>query len=207
MNKTLRIALCGLEGEVPAGATPPDEDEGQMIVMNGPLGEVMTKALNIAFAKKDKVMGTVSMESQANDAILALAAAKASAGEPVDGAATAAKSLQANMASGSFGVSSAIAINVTQATPKAIATYAAAPLPDNISDARLKNRRQFVVIDLDGFTIKPGEENVVFAQPNFNDGKSFQNLGVNMTAVESFCESIGLKMVYGVEGLIRALQE
>ena len=204
MNKTLRIAFCGLEGQPAEGDAP--QEEGQSLIMSGPLSEVMTQALNIAFAKKDKVFGTVTMESQANDAIMALAAAKAVAGIPQTGAAEAARSLQVDIEGGPASIASALAINVSQATPAAINIYAATPLPKEVSEQRLKNRASFVVVDLDGFSLKPGQDGVVFAYPNMADGKSFQNAGINMTALEAFCTAAGQKMVYGVDGLIKALK-
>lgn len=42
----------------------------QTVVMKGPLAEVMTKALNVAYAKPDPVTGEAAMESQAQEVTL-----------------------------------------------------------------------------------------------------------------------------------------
>lgn len=78
MHKVLRIALCSAEGEVKnlTGAIADNSNEATLnpdnktIKMTGPLSEIYTKALQVVYAKRDKVTGEPTMESQANDSIL-----------------------------------------------------------------------------------------------------------------------------------------
>lgn len=52
------------------GMVEDPQEEQPAIELKGPLGEVYTKALNIAFAKPDEATGRPVLESQANDALM-----------------------------------------------------------------------------------------------------------------------------------------
>lgn len=62
-----------------------DDTMNQTVVMKGPLAEVMTKALNVAYAKPDPVTGEPAMESQAQEVTLIQQMINQAAGnEPMD---------------------------------------------------------------------------------------------------------------------------
>jgi hypothetical protein len=96
MFSLLRKALESSEGVDAVGviATPPADTppvEGQVqeptIVMNGPLSEIFSRALNVAYAKTDPVTGEAIadgavLESQANDQIDEAAGEKLQAPKP-----------------------------------------------------------------------------------------------------------------------------
>lgn len=59
-------------------------DSEKTVVMKGPLAEIFTKALNVAYAKPDPVTGEVKMESQEQDAKVLQAKMSAMAALVVD---------------------------------------------------------------------------------------------------------------------------
>jgi hypothetical protein len=82
MSNILRLALCGEEEtskEPVEIAEEPAPNEEKTIKMTGPLSEVYTKALQIAYAKTDEESGIMATESQANDAFMQIAMRKAMA--------------------------------------------------------------------------------------------------------------------------------
>jgi len=73
----IKRALFGMEGQTDtAQAAEPDKVAEKTVVMQGSLSTIFSKALNIAYAKKDPLTGEPAVESQAIDYY---AAAKASA--------------------------------------------------------------------------------------------------------------------------------
>lgn len=204
MNKTLRIALCGVQeepehSELIAVDKPVAEGEGRTITMTGPLAEIYTKALAVMYAKPDPTTLITSLESQANDALVTMAAARASLGGAKGGAATNTKAIQANIVSNAAtGMNiAAFAAGVKNLTPEVVIS-ATHVLPVK------ENTRTFFIVDLDGFPMTPPlTDGLKLADPRF-DNTITGATSKFITAMESLGR---WEVVFGLEGLIEALKK
>jgi len=205
MNKTLRIALCGEEVTTPLedqieSTDKVDTGEGQTITMSGPLAEIYTKALHVVFAKKNMAQQEVTMESQANDAIMAFAVAKSIA--MMDEDEPTLKDMQANMSNTIYGDdSSAFVIEASKLHPDVIVAASKIVVKNSNND------RAFLVVQLDGLNNPTILDHQYVMIPKFDNSITGQNVGISKeVGLEQYCESLGMELVYGLEGLLKAMQ-
>lgn len=193
MNKTLRIALCGLNSEELEQVKKEKEErelpaEQQTITMSGPLGEVYTKALAVLFAKKNPVTEEVTMESQANDAIMALIAAKSAANidnHLGEGVASLSKQIESNVLTTSYDKSvNAYVVDPDDFTPEDIATaYVNKKIPTKSIPAD-----NYFVIDYNNADSNYGLDNIPLS---FN--------------LQQHCDAFGMKLIFGMENFVKAI--
>lgn len=195
MNRTLRIALCGLTDEekqnVQEESNVQQEPEQKMITMSGPLGEVYTKALAVMFAKKNLTTQEVTMESQANDAITALIAAKmvANVDNHLDeGVASISKQIESNVVNkGSDYNVNAYVVDPDDFTPEDVVTAAV----NNKVNSKSDTDKNFFVID--------------YNQPSRNTDYEINTVSKNFD-LQSHCESLGMKLIFGMENFIKEIK-
>lgn len=196
MNKTLRIALCGLtEQELEQNnkdkAAIEKEPEEKMITMSGPLGEVYTKALAVLYAKKDLSTGIITMESQANDAIMALIAAKTAA------------NVDNHLGEGVASISKQIESNVVSAnTDTDINAYVVDPdefTPEDIMTASVNNKSPLSKPEENYFVID-------YNHPPGPNGYNLDNIPVNFD-LQGHCDSLGMKLIFGMENFIKVIHQ
>lgn len=216
MNKTLRIALCGLEGEAPDQVPfAPVEDkvmegEGKTIMMSGPLSEIYTKALSVVYAKKDQTTQSVSIESQANDAIAAMRIARSALnGGKVDSVATVGKDLQSNTVTGSPANASAFVIQASAVNTKTIvAAQAELMNSDGLGNgSRRPEVRPFFIVEYDGLALTPGAtDGLKLVEPEFNNRiTAYSASNPAVLALESQCKKLGIELVFGIDHFISRL--
>lgn len=191
MNNILRIALCGLNEEEkkeldkePQKETKEESTEEKTITMTGPLSDVYSKALQIVFAKKDF---DVANESQANDAIMAMAAARANTNVDNhlnDGPASIAKKIESNVVEVIIPeYANVYAIDSDSFTPDT-------PIKASVAmDTANNKKRNIIVVDY------PGE----------NASKFLMN--ENGIRLEQYCAKLNIKLVYGLESLLKELRK
>ena len=198
MNRTLRLALCG---EVDPIEEPQEEQKNKTVLMKGPLAGIFSQALMILYSKKP-TESEPGLESQANDAIMAMTAARAAAhvdNHLYDGVGSVAKSIQSAEVEVPFEEDANVyAIDSHSVNPKTILA-AAADLPLN------RDRRNIMVIDVSG---NPKDVNAPYYTEhrsiNFDNTKTAENVGLN-PALSLECEKYGMTVVVGLEGLIALL--
>jgi hypothetical protein len=191
MNNILRIALCGLSEEekqeqnkeLPKEVKEESAEE-KTITMTGPLSDVFSRALQIVFAKKKL---EVSTESQANDALMAMAAARANANidnQLNDGAATLAKKIESNVLEVTIPeYANVYAVDSDSFTPET-------PIKASIAmDTANNKKRNIIVVDY------PGED---------ADKVLMSENGIRL---EQYCAKLNIKLVYGLESLLIELRK
>ena len=200
MNKILRIALCGLndeeikqsEEEKKKDLEAQDkEPEQTMITMSGPLGEVYTKALSVLFAKKDSVTGEITMESQANDAIMALIAAKTAANidnHLGEGVASISKQIESNtLVSDKDYNTNAYIVDLDDFTPEDVVTAA---VNNKVNNKSNKDENYFVID---------------YNHPEGSSGYNLDNIPYNFN-LQAHCDRFNMKLVFGMKNFIKEIQ-
>lgn len=202
MNKTLRIALCGLENDKKEEDTKEVvDDENRTIQISGPLSEIYTNALRVVYARKDPVTEQTSMESQANDALIAMSVARAA----ISGYSTNVtnKDVQSDLSDNIDGANTAgYAINISKVNNQVVIDAS-----QKLSPAIKQGRRAFLIVDMDGFILplnKTDGHKVVY--PEFDHSMTVYNPSFTKSLVDNTF-GMGLEMVFGFEGLLKALKQ
>lgn len=192
MLESLKIALCG-EVSTPIQELP----EEKTITMSGPLSEVFTQALQIVFAKKDMVteetkIETAGIESQANDAIMAMSAlAKQKGfGRTIPGGQTGGNIIKTEISS-NVGV---YAIPVNMVRPDTIPSAASTM----IGGSKF-GQLNYLVLDNSDIVINNENNNHVMDYPLITSTNQY-------TALESQCAQFGIHLVVGFENLVKILK-
>lgn len=194
MLESLKIALCGETTDMMDTQHPVEE---KTITMSGPLSEVFTKALQIVFAKQDMVteetkIETAGIESQANDAIMAMSVLARQ------------KGLARNIPGGQYGGNiikadtnqnaGVYAIPLSAVTADTIPSAASAMIGNN-------NFGQLNYLVLDNTATVNGDQDTVpvMDYPSISSANQY-------TALESQCSQFGIKLIVGFENLVKILK-
>lgn len=194
MLESLKIALCGETTDMMDTQQAPEE---KTITMSGPLSEIFTKALQIVFAKQDMVteetkIETAGIESQANDAIMAMSILARQ------------KGLARNIPGGQYGGNiikadtsqnaGVYAIPLSAVTADTIPSAASAM----IGGSNFNNQINYLVLD----------DEVAASTANDPMGVSYLEISPNnqYTALENQCSQFGIKLIVGFENLVKILK-
>lgn len=195
MLESLKIALCGETVDTMQTQDPVLEEK--TITMSGPLSEVFTQALQIVFAKKDMVteetqVETAGIESQANDAIMAMSilANQKGFGRNIRGSQSGGNIIRTQLSS-NFGV---YAIPVSIVKADTIPSAASAMIGGS-------NIGQLNYLVLDNTATVSGDQDSapVTDYPVISSTNQY-------TALESQCAQFGIHLVVGFENLVKILK-
>lgn len=196
MLDSLKIALCG---ETDEKQNPVDE---KTITMSGPLSEVFTHALQIIYAKPPEVVdnGEAALESQANDAIMAMSAFNKTKGYDMTapGGQQGGKIIKGNFAENM----TVFAIPMSQAKSDIIPT-AVTELAN--AGCNLGMQRNYLVVD-DEMYNQANSTSPTFTKHVPVEFDQEAPIG-KYTALESQCSAFGLELVVGFENFLKILRK